>query len=131
MLGYSAYYREKYLVLECFYEAILDFEFTIGQATGYSLYETNVNLKEKNIANLIIISTVLERTAHYKKQKLKFFIDYYNNMMETLKEIDLDKYFNEEEKQDILNDINFIKESFQEISCAAVKEDEEKGEMQS
>ncbi len=104
------YYKLKCLVTESFYENLLDKElnYTIGQTASKCFVDFSRRLSKKNIESVIVISTILTRLVIHEPKELKNFLEDYNKMLEILKKFNLDDYLEEEEKEDILYDIDCI-----------------------
>ncbi len=104
------YYKLKCLVTESFYEDLLDKElnYTSGQTANKCFVDFSRRLSKKNIESVIVISTILTRLVIHEPKELKNFLEDYNKMLEILKKFNLDDYLEEEEKEDILYDIDCI-----------------------
>ncbi len=102
------YYQLKYLVTESFYDFILSEQYTINQAAGRCKVDFTDKLLKKDIDTVTVYATLLERVAKYDSESLKNYLNYDKDMKETMKNLNLDDYFNEEEKEALLEDIDYI-----------------------
>jgi len=104
------YYKLKYLVTESFYEEMFyeQGNYTFGQTASKCFVDFCITSSENEMNFVIVTSTILARLATHEPKDLKYFLKKYEKILETLKRINLDDYLDEEEKEDILFDIDCI-----------------------
>ncbi len=107
---YMDYYQLKYLVTESFYDFILSEHYTIDQAVGRCKVDFTDKLLKKDIDTVTVYATLLERVAKYDNEKLKNYLNYYKDLKDTMKNLNLDDYLNEDEKEALLDDIDYIED---------------------
>ena len=104
------YYKLKYLVTESFYEDMFCIQenYTFGQTANKCFVDFCIPSSKNEINFIIVTITILARLATHEPKELKYFLEEYEKILETLKRINLDDYLDEEEKEDILFDIGCI-----------------------
>ena len=103
-----SYYELKYLIIETFYENILEEKYTIGQSAGRCFIEFYNEVNLINIESLIVYSTVLARVAKHEKSVLNSLEKEVQQMNSLFIQKDILNNINDDEVKALKEDIDYI-----------------------
>lgn len=104
-----SFYELKCLILETFYENILEEKYTIKQSVQKCLIEFYDEINLKNKDSLIIYSSVFEKLAKYEPHSLLLFKKHLNIMNDLFNDKEILKNIKNEEFKIIKSDIEYVK----------------------
>ena len=105
----SNYFKLRCAVMETFYSGIVSEKYTVGQATDRCLVEFGAEVRENGRDALVVLSSLLARTARHDHSALKRFAEELGTLALLEKKPACQKGLNSGEKARMLEDVRFIR----------------------